>query len=391
MATRRACLFVDIGPHDNADGSAQEAPTEFQLFKTGLNDTEKGTFVFSERSAQSVIAEWKRRGNRLTGDYEHETLLVAKRGGKAVASCKSWVPEVRADGLWATKAKWTRIAKGEIEDGLYNFVSPLFEYDDASMEVLSIINFGLTNLPARNGIAPLLAASLDLEEETMDELEKANEKIAALTAEIAQLKTRGDREAIAALSVTAGLEPGANVAALSARVRELGGFRSEILTLAGANTPAEALGRFTAWKGDAAKAEAALSRVAEIEQKSLDDELESVMAKADAERKVTKDEAPTFRTIAIRAGKVAREGLDALKACIAVKVPVAALSNTAPVTGAPASSSTSAAALSIPTDVMPFLNHLKVDTADLAAFKADKAGFMKAEAAKRAAMARGAA
>jgi phage I-like protein len=328
MAIRRQYLFVDLMPV--SDGEAKEAPTEFRLFKMGVNDSEKGPVLFDEQSAVSVMSEWKRRGLELTADYEHSTLLKARKGEKSPNSCKSFGLEVRADGLYAVGCKWTDEAKADIESGRYRYFSPYFHHDEDG-RVTALINFGLTNTPALNGIAPLMAASLLTEDIDMDELEKAKARIAELDAEIAKLKTRGDREAIVALSVSAGLDPATDRTALNARVRELTEFRTAALSLAGASATTEAIGNFTAWKADASKAKEALSRMASMEEKALDDELEALMAKADKERKLSPAEAPTFRAIALSGGdKPTRQGLQTLTACIAAKAPVAALSATTP-------------------------------------------------------------
>jgi phage I-like protein len=175
-----------------AEGNPRTAPTEFRLFRYGVNATAKGDFIFDERSAASVMAAYTARQMPLMGDYEHQSL--SQPPVKAPASITQFVPEVRADStgkpeLWATSVVWTDTARAHLEAGEYRLYSPAF-IPDKEGRIESLINVALTNLPATYGLEPLVAASEpnpSNEESTMDE-----EKLKELGAKLAQAEK--DRE-----------------------------------------------------------------------------------------------------------------------------------------------------------------------------------------------------
>ena len=181
-----------------AEGQKRTAPSEFRLFKYGLNATAKGDFVFDERSAASTMAQYARQGVPYMGDYEHMSL--AKPPMRAPASITEFVPEVRTDStgrpeLWAVNVHWSDTGKEDLESGNYRLYSPAFMPDvDADgnptqdNHINYLINVALTNLPATYGLEPLVAASaVATKETTMDE-----EKLKELGAKLAQAEK--DRE-----------------------------------------------------------------------------------------------------------------------------------------------------------------------------------------------------
>ena len=175
-----------------AEGSARVAPSEFRLFRAGVNSTAKGDIVFDAESAASVMAAYTARQTPLMGDYEHMSL--AQPPVKAPASITNFVPEVRMDStgqpeLWATQVQWTDTAREHLSAGEYRLYSPAFMPDGEGVRVAYLINVALTNLPATYGLEPLVAASsaTSNEESPMDE-----EKLKELGAKLAQAEK--DRE-----------------------------------------------------------------------------------------------------------------------------------------------------------------------------------------------------
>ena len=152
-----------------AQGQKRVAPSEFRLFRYGVNATMKGDFIFDERSAQATMAQYAKQGVPYMGDYEHMSLV--RPPIKAPASITEFVPEIRQDStgkpeLWATQVHWTDDAKAEVEAGHYRLYSPAFMPDrDADgnptpdNHIDYLINVSLTNLPATYGLQPLVAAS----------------------------------------------------------------------------------------------------------------------------------------------------------------------------------------------------------------------------------------
>jgi phage I-like protein len=151
------------------EGQKRVAPSEFRLFRYGVNATMKGDFVFDERSAESTMAMHTKQGVPYMGDYEHMSLV--RPPIKAPASITEFVPEIRSDStgkpeLWATNVRWTDDAKAEVEAGHYRLYSPAFMPSrDADgnptpdNHIDYLINVSLTNLPATYGLQPLVAAS----------------------------------------------------------------------------------------------------------------------------------------------------------------------------------------------------------------------------------------
>jgi phage I-like protein len=99
--------------------------------------------------AASVVAATKAYANGapVAVDYDHQ-LINAKDNGRP-APAAGWMMDfdVRADGIWASVG-WTMGAAAMLAAKEYRFISPVFNYDKASGEILTIINAGLTNAPA---------------------------------------------------------------------------------------------------------------------------------------------------------------------------------------------------------------------------------------------------
>lgn len=216
----RAQLFGVVLSED-----ANELPTEFRIFSMGVNPSEKGDFLVDPESLQSVMASYAHHNKALLIDYNHATLLEAPTPEQAVAAGE-FVPQVRADGLWATDVKWTPRAEAFLRAKEYRFFSPTFDHDTKTGRVLRLINVALTNLPALNGITPLVAANAKQEEPM------ACESCSALTARLntmeeeckalrAKLSTFEDKETEKASAVS---------------------LRASVLSLTGKATDAEALG-----------------------------------------------------------------------------------------------------------------------------------------------------
>jgi len=158
--------------------SEGKSPRAVRLWRAGLNRTDKGNVRFSPRSARMVMAAYKRRGNPLVFDYEHESMLAADaRGGsamKGVAATKHAELEVRNDErgqpeLWATNIEWTDEAKRQIESGERRQISPWCAFDKSTREVTEIINCALCREGATH-FGTLLASRTPGRAGTVDEL-----------------------------------------------------------------------------------------------------------------------------------------------------------------------------------------------------------------------------
>jgi phage I-like protein len=194
LSAVRATAYFDFALGN--DGK-REAPAEFRVFPAGSFTTTKGTFVFTPRSAASVMAWYEKRQLPLMGDYEHQTdePAVGRPPMIARASITEMTPVIRMNAaggpeLWVENVKWTKAARKMLEAGEYRFFSPTFLHDPETKEVLAILRIALTNDPAIDDLEPLVAATAGTtEEETPMGTEAATcAKCAATDAHLNTLK-----------------------------------------------------------------------------------------------------------------------------------------------------------------------------------------------------------
>lgn len=153
----------------------KKIPLEVLLFKFGLNETTKGDVYLTEDSANQIIAAWKDWGNKLNIDYNHAQLFSVNPDESI--SGGTYDLEIREDGLYATNINWTDRAREKILAREYLYLSPAFDVNDNN-EVIELINFALTNLPATKNMNELLAAFKLYLGETMVEEENKSEELA---------------------------------------------------------------------------------------------------------------------------------------------------------------------------------------------------------------------
>lgn len=140
------------------------APTAFRLWKHGPNECDGKTVVFSERSAEALMAEQTARGRLYSFDFDHRSVLPdsSPEAGKAAG----WhVLDVRTDEagkpeLWTVSCDWTAEArKGlEADPPEWRYFSPCYEADPKTREVVSYVNCALTNNPLTRGLPALASA-----------------------------------------------------------------------------------------------------------------------------------------------------------------------------------------------------------------------------------------
>jgi len=138
-----------------------EPPTEIRLFRAGQNKTTKGTFLFDDVAAQSVMeAHAAGTTSELMFDIGHKSLNPScPQDSESVG----WfVPEVRNGDLWATSIRWESEVADKIRARKFRFYSPAFTpSDEQPRRPLRLINCALTNLPAMYGLSPLVASELE--------------------------------------------------------------------------------------------------------------------------------------------------------------------------------------------------------------------------------------
>lgn len=133
---------------------AGRPPEWIQLLPLGevvLGDGREPLFVDQEALA-GLVQHFHDRGLDLVIDYEHQTLS----GGKAPAA--GWIKELeaRADGLWA-RVEWTEEARRLLSAREYRYFSPVLRLEPESRRPAALLHAALTNTPAINHLAPLVA------------------------------------------------------------------------------------------------------------------------------------------------------------------------------------------------------------------------------------------
>lgn len=256
-----------------------EVPTEFRIFSYGENPSEKGTFLFDASSATSVMAEFAKHGKPMLLDFNHGTTFAEPTPEQAIAAGQ-FTPEVRGDGLWATAIKWTDRAMALLKAKEYRLFSPFFTHKKDGT-VLRLINVALTNLPALDHIAPLMAASAKPEGDEMDYEKLYN----ALKAKFDEMET----ECSALRAKLSAMEPKTAAAAT---------LRATIMTLTGKTDDDAAIGVITALKASHDKVVALEAKLAEIEGAKLTADFAAALSKAVTDGKVAPAQKAFWETMA---------------------------------------------------------------------------------------------
>lgn len=137
-----------------------DLPTEFRIFKAGVNTSTKGDFLFDSASAESVMREYKAHGVDLMIDREHDTLnehAGANRSdaNDAMGYCAL---EVRGGELWAVNVRWGVEGETRLREKRQRYISPAFMTDEQG-RVTELLNVGLVSMPALDRAPALVAAS----------------------------------------------------------------------------------------------------------------------------------------------------------------------------------------------------------------------------------------
>lgn len=150
-------------------------------------------------SAARLIARVAAKANPLVIDYEHQTLYAEKNGQPAPAA--GWFAGRALEwrdgkGLFATAPEWTPPAAAFIANREYKFISPVFDYDRASGEVLDIRMAALTNSPGLAGMAAVALTALN--DFSTEEVPPVNETLKKLLAALGLAENTGEAEAVSA-------------------------------------------------------------------------------------------------------------------------------------------------------------------------------------------------
>lgn len=142
-----------------------KAPTAFRIWAFGANACDGKTVVFSERSAEMLLAEQAARGRLYSFDFDHRSMMqdVSPNAGKSAGWHALEVREHEGKPeLWAAgPCDWTAEARTglEADPPEWRYFSPCYGTDPKTREVVSYVGCALTNNPLTHGI-PALASSI---------------------------------------------------------------------------------------------------------------------------------------------------------------------------------------------------------------------------------------
>ena len=141
--------------------SGDAAPTEFRLFQKNWNATQKGSVLFDDVAAKSVMAAYREWGIDLCVDLEHASFDVEPGAADPHArDARAWFKlELRNGELWAVGCKWTEDGAARLAAKTQRYISPAFEIDPKTKRVMKVLNCALTSLPASHNAPALVAAS----------------------------------------------------------------------------------------------------------------------------------------------------------------------------------------------------------------------------------------
>lgn len=138
-----------------------EPPTEFRIFRKGVNTTTKGNVVFDDVAARSVMSAWRQWGVDLIVDLQHHSLVETGAAARDDAQDARgyYALELRDGELWAVNVSWTADGARRIRERTQRYISPAFVDDEATGRVVELYNCALVSMPATHRAWELIAAS----------------------------------------------------------------------------------------------------------------------------------------------------------------------------------------------------------------------------------------
>lgn len=297
-----SALLCELSLNGNAP------PTEFRIFRAGENRTKKGVFLFEKKDAEQLMAKAEEHAADYSIDYGHAMFSIFSSGHPAdTHSAAGWFkPQLRAGELWATDVSWTPLATRKITDREFRYISPTFNRDESG-HIQELCNVALTNIPATNGLRPLVASATPEQREFLAALEDPTYPHHPPPPQESPMNQ--------ALLALLGLAADATEAQLLAAVTELaqkaaGGLEPTLATLTAKKTPAEILGTLMAWKTTAETVPTLTARITEIEGERAKSEVKALLDQAVADGKVAPAQVAMLTTMG-------QQNLEQLKAFVA--------------------------------------------------------------------------
>lgn len=163
IVERRHDSISLVAPEDDGIERAMPGgpPVAFRIWRAGVNMTDKGPTVFSERSAQLLLDEQAARGNPYSIDIDHMSLdpMAPIENHKAVGRHRL---EVRNGDLWAVMVELAEMIRCGLacDPPEWMSFSPAYDLDKDTGEVISYLNTAITNNPATWNVTQLASMAV---------------------------------------------------------------------------------------------------------------------------------------------------------------------------------------------------------------------------------------
>lgn len=225
---------------DALSGGADSAPpSEFRLFKAGVNETDKGSFVFDRAAANRVMSMYRQRGVDMAIDLEH--LSLDPKALHYNPDAMGWFGlEDRNGELWAVNVRWNDEGMRRLNAKTQRYISPAF-LDDGADRIDRVFNIALVAQPATHQTQPLIAASQSFKELSMMTPEQVQKVVDAIANE--------DIEAMKTLlmELMAGALAEETPTEADPALAEMTDAAPELLSATGATTIKDALATVAVW------------------------------------------------------------------------------------------------------------------------------------------------
>lgn len=158
----------------------KHTPSTVMLLKFGENkftrNNKQQSFDVTPEDGDVIIQEFSERSKDLVFDFGHSSLdkqAIFEGNAPAAGYCNKL--EKTEDGILGHVSKWTTKGTQRIEDGEYNYYSPVLFFDEKTHRPNAMHSVAITNTPAIHGSQKLVAASDFWEGEKMEETKKTIE------------------------------------------------------------------------------------------------------------------------------------------------------------------------------------------------------------------------
>ena len=163
MAFHRWSVFTSLG---------DEPPGEFRIFKRGVNQSKKGSFLFDEEAARTVMAAYQEWGVDLIVDLNHDSLDADSKSRADASDARAHFGlELRGGELWGVNVRWTADGERRLREKTQRYISPAFDTVDG--RITELFNAALVSMPATCQAPGLVAANRGIRSKRLDTVEAA--------------------------------------------------------------------------------------------------------------------------------------------------------------------------------------------------------------------------